>query len=122
MRLISNGRTAALLVLALGLLGCAMASERSMKETRSGTGSNQNQFCSWTFDKAPSGKVIPGDAGTPLSNEGSDLHNTFNEYVDVAERKTVVLQSATTEIPAEFTRVSVQPSGGGEGEDATPAP
>ena len=70
----------------------------------------------------PSGKVIPGDAGTPLSNEGSDLHNAFNEYVDVAERKTVVLQSPTTELPAEFTRVSVQPSGGGEGEDATPAP
>jgi len=69
----------------------------------------------------PSGKVIPGDAGTPLSNEGSDLHSAFNEYVDVAERKTVVLQSATTEIPKEFTRVSVQPSGGGEGEDALPA-
>lgn len=59
MRLISGGRTAALLILALALLGCAMASERSMKETRSGTGSNQNQFCSWTFDRAPSGKVIP---------------------------------------------------------------
>lgn len=57
MRLISWGTTAALSLLALGLVGCAMAGGRPTKEVRSGIDGSENQYCSWTVDRGPSGKI-----------------------------------------------------------------
>jgi hypothetical protein len=57
MRLLSSSRTAALALLALGILGCASAgSEKPMKEARLSSG--QNNACSWTLERGPSGRVI----------------------------------------------------------------
>lgn len=69
----------------------------------------------------PSGKVISGDAGSPLSGEGVELYNANINDADVAERTKIILASTITQLPKEFARVSVQPSGGGEGEEAQPA-
>jgi len=68
------------------------------------------------------GKVLDDATGSALSSEGTELHNAHIGDADVAEKATLVLVSEATTLPSEFTRVSVQPSGGGEGEDATPAP
>jgi len=70
----------------------------------------------------PSGKVLDDATGSALSSEATELHNANLNGVDVAEKATIVLASSNATLPTEFTRVSVQPSGGGEGEDATPAP
>ena len=68
------------------------------------------------------GKPLDDATGDALQREGVALHNEHLSGADVAEKATLILQSPTTELPSEFTRVCVQPSGGGEGEDATPAP
>ena len=68
------------------------------------------------------GKPLDDATGDALQREGVALHNEHLSGADVAEKAMLILQSPTTELPTEFTRVSVQPSGGGEGEDATPAP
>jgi len=70
----------------------------------------------------PSGKVLDAATGDALSREATDLHNNLIGDADKGEKATIVLASSNATLPAEFTRVSVQPSGGGEGEDATPAP
>ena len=59
--------------------------------------------------------------GTALNNECIDLYNANLNNADVRERAKIVLASTDADLPKEFTRVSVQPSGVGRGEDATPA-
>lgn len=69
----------------------------------------------------PNGEVLSDAAGTPLSNQATELHNANINDADVGERATIVLASTDTDLPAEFTRVSVLPSGGmGEEEEAQP--
>ena len=70
----------------------------------------------------PSGKVLDAAAGAALQAEATDLHNALIGDAEKGEKATIVLASSNATLPTEFTRVSVQPSGGGEGEDATPAP
>jgi hypothetical protein len=67
------------------------------------------------------GKVLDDATGSALSSESTTLHNANIGQADIAERATLVLASTDAPLPKEFTRVSVQPSGGGEGEDAQPA-
>lgn len=69
----------------------------------------------------PNGRKLSDAEGSPLSREGSLLNNAHLGDANVAERATLILASTDTDLPAEFTRVSVQPSGGGEGEDAQAA-
>lgn len=68
----------------------------------------------------PNGKVLEGEAGRTLYNRGVDLSNASIYGADIAERATIVLASADVGLPKEFTRVAVQPSGMGAGEEATP--
>lgn len=69
----------------------------------------------------PNGKVLDDAAGDALSREATKLHNANIGDADVAERASLILASTDADLPKEFTRVSVQPSGGGEGEEATSA-
>lgn len=70
----------------------------------------------------PNGKVLDDASGTPLSRQATELYNANIDDADVAERRTIILASTDTDLPAEFTRVAVQPSGGmGDEEEATPA-
>lgn len=69
----------------------------------------------------PNGEVLSDAAGTPLSNQATELHNANINDADVGERATIILASTDTDLPAEFTRVSVQPSGMGQEEEAQPA-
>ena len=70
----------------------------------------------------PSGKVLDAATGAALQVEATEVHNAHLNDADKGEKATIVLASSNATLPSEFTRVSVQPSGGGEGEDATPAP
>jgi len=70
----------------------------------------------------PSGKVLDEATGSAMSAEATDLHNSLIGDAEKGEKATIVLASSNATLPTEFTRVSVQPSGRGEGEDATPAP
>jgi len=70
----------------------------------------------------PSGKVLDAATGAALQAEATEVYNAHLNDADKGEKTTIVLASSTATLPTEFTRVSVQPSGGGEGEDATPAP
>jgi len=70
----------------------------------------------------PSGKVLDEATGDALSREATEVHNAHLNDADKGEKATIVLASSNATLPTEFTRVSMQPSGGGEGEDATPAP
>ena len=70
----------------------------------------------------PSGKVLDEATGDALQAEATTVHNAHINTADKGEKATIVLASSNGTLPTEFTRVSVQPSGGGEGEDATPAP
>jgi hypothetical protein len=69
----------------------------------------------------PNGKALDDATGDALQRESVALHNANLNGADIAERKTLILASPTADLPKEFTRVSVQPSSGGEGEDAQPA-
>jgi len=69
----------------------------------------------------PNGKVLDDATGDALSREATTLNNANLNGADVAERKKMILASPIAALPKEFSRVSVQPSGGGEGEDAQPA-
>lgn len=97
MRVISHGRTVAVCILMLLLWSCASAPPRPMTDMRSGSGSNENQFCSWTFDKGPSGKVIADSvrvsnkagAGCTILHSGNklfigDAANNGKEIVDIS--------------------------------------
>ena len=42
-----------------------------MRGTRAGSQSNENQFCSWTFDRGPSGKVVPDSVRIRNKVEGA---------------------------------------------------
>lgn len=68
----------------------------------------------------PNGKVLEGEAGRTLYNRAGDLNNANIHGAEIAERTTIILASADTGLPKEFTRVAVQPSGMGAGEEATP--
>jgi len=70
----------------------------------------------------PSGKVLDEATGSAMSAEATDLHNALIGDAEKGAKATIVLASSNATLPSEFTRVSVQPSGGGEGEDAVPAP
>jgi len=70
----------------------------------------------------PSGKVLDAATGDALQAEATEVYNAHLNDADKGEKTTIVLASSNATLPTEFTRVSVQPSGGGEGEDATPAP
>lgn len=71
--------------------------------------------------KLPDGTVLDDAAGDELSRSAADLNNENLGEVDPDERATVVLASTDVDLPREFTRVSVQPSGMGDGEEAKPA-
>jgi hypothetical protein len=72
--------------------------------------------------KTRSGAVLDDATGQALSNEGNDLQNTNLNGADIGARKTLVLASKSTDLPSEFTRVAVMPSGAFGEEEATPAP
>jgi hypothetical protein len=67
------------------------------------------------------GKPIDEATGDALSRQATDLNNANINDADPGERTTIILASPIADLPAEFTRVSVQPSGAGEGEEATSA-
>jgi len=70
----------------------------------------------------PSGKVLDAATGDALSREATEVHNAHIGDAEKGAKATIVLASSNAVLPAEFTRVSVQPSGGmAEGEDAIPA-
>lgn len=71
--------------------------------------------------RMPDGRVLDEATGSAWSSEGSELYNANQNGADVAERAKIILASADADLPDEFTRVSVQPSGMGQGEDAIPA-
>lgn len=58
---------------------------------------------------------------TTLYNRGVELHNENIKAAEVAGRRTMILATSDTDLPASFTRVTVSPSGGGSEEEATPA-
>jgi len=70
----------------------------------------------------PSGKVLDAATGDALSREATEVHNKHIGDAEKGAKTTIVLASSNATLPKEFTRVAVQPSGGGEGEEATPAP
>jgi hypothetical protein len=70
--------------------------------------------------KLPDGRVVDQATGSALSREGTELHNSNLIGADVAERAKIILATTDVDLPDGFTRVSVQPSGAGEGEDAVP--
>jgi len=70
----------------------------------------------------PSGKVLDAATGDALSREATEVHNKHIGDAEKGAKATIVLASSNAVLPKEFTRVTVQPSGGGEGEEATPAP
>lgn len=70
---------------------------------------------------SPSGEVLDPALGEKLSRQGMDVHNAHLHGADPAERKTIVLVAPGVGLPDEFTRVAVQPSGMGPGEEAKPA-
>jgi hypothetical protein len=53
-------------------------------------------------------------------SEGVDLYNANLNDAGVAQRAKIILASTDVDLPTEFTRVSVQPSGAGQGEEASP--
>ncbi|UXN31026.1 hypothetical protein [Glutamicibacter sp. M10] len=70
----------------------------------------------------PDGSELSETEGQALNNRGVDLHNKFLDGVDPAERGTIVMLSEDVDLPSEFTRVAVHPSGGmNEAEEAFPA-
>lgn len=70
----------------------------------------------------PDGSELSEAEGQALNNRGVDLHNKFLDGVDPAERGTIVMLSEDVDLPSEFTRVAVHPSGGmNEAEEAFPA-
>lgn len=69
----------------------------------------------------PNGRVLDDATGTPLSRQATELNNANINDADIAERATLILASTDADLPTEFTRVAVQPSGGGQGEEAQPA-
>lgn len=70
----------------------------------------------------PDGTKLSEAKGESLNSRGIDLHNEHLDGVDPAERGTIIMLSEDTDLPSEFTRVAVQPSGGmNEAEEAFPA-
>ncbi len=49
---------AALCVSALVMFGSATGVERSVAQTQASSGHNENEFCSWTFNRGPNGKIV----------------------------------------------------------------
>jgi len=70
--------------------------------------------------KLPDGRVVDNATGRALGNEASELSDANLNGADVAERAKIVLASIDFDLPDEFSRVSVQPSGSGQGEVAIP--
>jgi hypothetical protein len=70
--------------------------------------------------KAPDGRVLDHATGSALNDEGSELYNANLNDAGVAGRAKIILASTDVDLPTEFTRVSVQPSKEGSGEDAIP--
>ncbi|MDQ0664855.1 hypothetical protein QFZ35_003353 [Arthrobacter ulcerisalmonis] len=71
----------------------------------------------WSMD----GRALDEASGAALKREADDLINAEINDVDIAERTTVILASSDAELPVEFTRVAVQPSGMGDEQEARPA-
>lgn len=72
--------------------------------------------------KLPDGRIVDNATGSALSKEASELHDANLNGADVAKQAKIVLASIDVDLPDEFSRVSVHPSGSGQGEDATPIP
>lgn len=70
--------------------------------------------------RMPDGRVVDEDTGGARDHEASELYNANLNGADVAERAKIILASTDVDLPDEFATVSVQPSGGGEDEDAIP--
>lgn len=69
----------------------------------------------------PNGDELSEEEGSELSSRGTELHNEHLDGVDVAGRGTIVLVYDGDDLPDEFTRVAVQPSGMVDTVDAYPA-
>jgi len=70
----------------------------------------------------PDGKKLSEPKGQELSDRSVELHNKYLDGIDSAERGTIIMLSEDGELPREFTRVAVQPSGGmEEAQEAFPA-
>jgi hypothetical protein len=76
---------------------------------------------SYDYKWSMGGKPLDEAAGAQLKREAKDLYNADVSDVDPAERTSVILASSDPELPTEFTRVAVQPSGMGDEEEARPA-
>ena len=72
----------------------------------------------WTIGD---GRVLDEAVGAELRREANDLYKANINDAGIAERTTIILASADTELPAEFTRVAVQSSGTEDEEEARPA-
>lgn len=72
--------------------------------------------------KLPNGTVIDQAMGSALNRRATELYNANIDDADVSERTRIILASTDAELPTEFTRVAVLPSGGmGKEEEARPA-
>jgi hypothetical protein len=76
---------------------------------------------SYDYKWSMGGKALDEAVGAELKREANDLYNAEVSDVDTGERTTVVLASSDAELPTEFAKVAVQPSGMGDGEEARPA-
>lgn len=70
--------------------------------------------------KLPDGRVVDHATANALEREAVELHNSNTNAADVAERVKIILAAPDVDLPEKFTKVSVQSSETGEGEDAVP--
>lgn len=67
------------------------------------------------------GSTLDEKTGTALYNEGVALNNAIDIVASPAQRANIVLISKATDLPKEFTRVAVSPSGMGTPIEAVPS-
>jgi hypothetical protein len=63
-------------MVALVFCGCMRTGQHSMAAPRSASGHNENQFCSWTFEQGPSGKIFAGSM--VVTNKAGGACTIFN--------------------------------------------
>lgn len=66
----------------------------------------------------PDGKKLNETEGDALYRTGIDLYNANNDSVEIGEKATLILYSKSAKLPSTFTRVTGQPNGAGEPQQA----
>jgi hypothetical protein len=71
--------------------------------------------------RMPDGSILDEATGSALNNEEVRLNNAIDIVASPAQRANIILISKSTDLPKEFTRVAVAPSGMGYPIDALPS-